>query len=81
MTEYGIWLKLHLGTLIEKEKTLLSIKHSEFPPMVLDYFKKRIQNIDTKYPWSIKTHEMLFLSITYVPFWIIVLIFFLWFPK
>ena len=75
MTRYQIWFELQFEALIEEESILLAFEISEFLSMVCEHYKKRIKNISTKYPRSIKPNVVLFFFITYALFWIIVLIF------
>ena len=49
-------LELQFETCTEEENSLSSVKLSEILPMVLDHLQKGIKNIDTKYPWSVKSN-------------------------
>ena len=72
-----MWYKLQLATLTEKETQRLGIVLSEFPPVTLNHLEERIKKIDTKYPWIINHHTVLFIPIAFIVIWVIIIVLFM----
>ena len=78
MSQYLVWLQISSTVLTEKEKQQLQKKLKFLDPMPMQEFEKELEQIDTKYPFSMPTGLQLSVQIIVGIFFIIIIVIGLW---
>ena len=78
MSQYLVWLQISSTVLTEKEKQQLQKKLKFLDPMPMQEFEKELEQIDTKYLFSMPTGLQLSVQIIIGIFFIIIIVIGLW---
>ena len=78
MSQYLVWLQISSGVLTEKEKQQLQKKLKFLDPMPMQEFEKELEQVDTKYLFSMPTGLQLSVQIIIGIFFIIIIVIGLW---
>ena len=78
MSQYLVWLQISSAVLTAKEKQQLQKKLKCLDPMPMQEFEKELEQIGTKYPFSMPTSLQLLVQIIIGIFFIIIIVTGLW---